>query len=50
MALALHTFKDYLYLAGPPIWLQKPLFAALSPLARLAGYRALIPPKPTLTE
>jgi quercetin dioxygenase-like cupin family protein len=23
MALALHTFKDHLYLAGPPIWLQK---------------------------
>jgi len=45
MALALHTFKDHLYLAGPPIWLQKLLFAALSPLARLLGYRALIPPK-----
>ena len=41
MALALHTYKDHLYLAGWPIWLQKLLFAALSPLARLAGYRAL---------
>ena len=50
MALALHTFNDHLYLAGPPIWLQKLVFAALSPMARLADYRALIPPKPTLTE
>jgi quercetin dioxygenase-like cupin family protein len=41
MALALHTYKDHLYLAGPPIWLQKVVFAALSPLARLAGYQAL---------
>ena len=41
MALALHTFKDHLYLTGPPIWLQKLLFATLAPLARLAGYRAL---------
>ena len=44
MALALHTFKDHLYLAGPPIWLQKLLFAALAPIARLAGYRALVTP------
>jgi quercetin dioxygenase-like cupin family protein len=44
MALALHTFKDHRYLAGPPIWLQKLLFAALSPIARLAGYRALVTP------
>jgi mannose-6-phosphate isomerase-like protein (cupin superfamily) len=44
MALALHTFKDHLYVAGPPIWLQKLLFAALSPLARLVGYRVLVRP------
>src|SRR4051794_14525359 len=31
MALALHTFKDHLYLAGPPIWLQKLLFARGGP-------------------
>jgi len=42
--LALHTFKDHLYGAGPPIWLQKLLFAALSPLARLVGYRVLVRP------
>jgi mannose-6-phosphate isomerase-like protein (cupin superfamily) len=28
------------YLAGPPIWLQKPLIAALAFIARLRGYRA----------
>ena len=39
MALALHTYKDHLYLAGPPIWIQKMVFAVLSPLARMAGYR-----------
>lgn len=28
------------YLAGPPVGLQRALFAALGPLARLRGYRA----------
>jgi quercetin dioxygenase-like cupin family protein len=28
-----------MYLAGPPVTLQRALFAALSPLARLRGYR-----------
>jgi len=28
------------YLGGPPIWLQKPLFAALASMGRLLGYRA----------
>jgi len=28
------------YLGGPPIWLQKPLIAALAFVARLLGYRA----------
>ncbi|MDO8615794.1 MAG: cupin domain-containing protein [Dehalococcoidia bacterium] len=28
------------YLGGPPIWLQKPLFAALASIGRLLGYRA----------
>ncbi|QFU15119.1 cupin domain-containing protein [Microvirga thermotolerans] len=44
MALTLHTFKDHFYVAGPPIWLQKLLFAALSPIARLRGYRILVGP------
>ncbi|MFY9933915.1 MAG: hypothetical protein WAK82_38505 [Streptosporangiaceae bacterium] len=29
-----------MYLAGPPVTLQRALFAVLSPLARLRGYRA----------
>jgi hypothetical protein len=29
-----------MYLAGPPVALQRALFAALGPLARLRGYRA----------
>ena len=28
------------YLGGPPIWLQKPLIAALASIGRLLGYRA----------
>src|SRR2546426_8045997 len=28
------------YLAGPPIWLQKPLIAVLAAVGRLFGYRA----------
>ncbi len=28
------------YLGGPPIWLQKPLFAALASIGRLCRYRA----------
>lgn len=37
-ALAFHAFPDQVYVAGVPIWLQKMLFAVLSPIARLAGY------------
>jgi hypothetical protein len=29
-----------MYLAGPPVAVQRALFAALGPLARLRGYRA----------
>jgi len=28
------------YMAGPPIWLQKPLIALLAAVGRLFGYRA----------
>jgi hypothetical protein len=49
MALALHTFKDHLYLAGPPIWLQKPpdrtkwqTYGKASLLLSLAGFRLLL--------
>jgi mannose-6-phosphate isomerase-like protein (cupin superfamily) len=44
MALTLHTFKDHFYLAGPPTWVQKMLFATLAPIARLMGYKVLIKP------
>lgn len=44
IALALHTYRDHLYLAGPPIFLQKLLFAALAPLACLRGYAMEIGP------
>jgi mannose-6-phosphate isomerase-like protein (cupin superfamily) len=44
IALVLHTYRDHLYLAGPPIFLQKILFAILAPLARLRGYRMAIEP------
>ena len=29
-----------MYLAGPPVTMQRALFAALGPLARIRGYRA----------
>ena len=47
IALVLHTYRDHLYLAGVPVWLQKLLFAVLAPVARLCGYRLAIEPLPT---
>jgi len=44
IALVLHTYRDHLYIAGPPIFLQKFIFALLAPLARLCGYRLAIEP------
>ncbi|MGL5138067.1 MAG: hypothetical protein ACRC7G_09895 [Beijerinckiaceae bacterium] len=44
IALVLHTYRDHLYLAGIPLIVQKLLFAAVSPLARLRGYRTAIEP------
>jgi mannose-6-phosphate isomerase-like protein (cupin superfamily) len=44
IALTLHTYRDHFYLAGPPIFLQKLMFSALAPLARLRGYRLEIEP------
>jgi mannose-6-phosphate isomerase-like protein (cupin superfamily) len=44
MALMLHTYRGHFYLAGPPVWLQKVMFAALAPIARLKGYRLPLPP------
>lgn len=44
IAASLHQFSDHLYLARPPVILQKLIFAAASPLARLLGYRAPVRP------
>lgn len=44
IALALHAFPDHLYISGPPVWLQKALYAALAPIARLMGYRLATEP------
>jgi mannose-6-phosphate isomerase-like protein (cupin superfamily) len=42
IALVLHTYRNHLYLAGIPVLLQKVLFAMLSPIARIRGYRLAI--------
>jgi mannose-6-phosphate isomerase-like protein (cupin superfamily) len=44
IALVLHAYREHLYLAQLPIFLQKLIFALLSPLARLRGYRMEIEP------
>jgi mannose-6-phosphate isomerase-like protein (cupin superfamily) len=46
IALVLDVYRDHLYLAGPPILLQKLLFTVLAPIARLRGYRMEIEPAP----
>jgi quercetin dioxygenase-like cupin family protein len=44
IAASLDIFRDHIYLARPPIFLQRLIFAALAPLARLLGYRFEIRP------
>jgi mannose-6-phosphate isomerase-like protein (cupin superfamily) len=44
IVLVLHAYREHLYLAQIPIFLQKLIFALLSPLARLRGYRMEIEP------
>lgn len=44
IALVMHSYRDHLYLAGIPVFVQKLIFAALSPLARLRGYRLEVEP------
>ena len=44
IALILHRYHEHLYLARYPVLLQKLLFAALAPLARLRGYRLEVEP------
>lgn len=38
IALVLHSYPDHLYLAGPPVWLQKVLFRMLARVAIWRGY------------
>jgi quercetin dioxygenase-like cupin family protein len=49
-ALALHAYAGHGYAAGIPVWLQRALFAALSPVARLKGYRLSVPPRRTARQ
>jgi mannose-6-phosphate isomerase-like protein (cupin superfamily) len=39
IAASLHRFPDHTYLARPPVFIQKLLFALVTPIARLSGYR-----------
>lgn len=45
IAQVLHRYRGHLYLARIPIFVQKLLFGALAPLARLRGYRLEIEPE-----
>lgn len=45
IALGLNAFRDHLYIAGPPVVVQKLLFATLAPIARMMGYRLAVPPR-----
>ncbi|WP_117192525.1 cupin domain-containing protein [Rhizobium terrae] len=44
IALKLNAYRDHLYIAGPPIWVQKLIYAALAPIAWLMGYRLIVAP------
>lgn len=44
IALVLHRYRDHLYLARLPIWLQRVVFALLAPVARWRGYRLALEP------
>jgi mannose-6-phosphate isomerase-like protein (cupin superfamily) len=46
IALGLNAFRDHLYISGPPVVVQKLLFATLAPIARMMGYRLAVPPRP----
>lgn len=45
IALVLNAYRGHLYLSGPPIPLQKLLFAILAPIARWRGYRLAVVPE-----
>jgi quercetin dioxygenase-like cupin family protein len=44
IALVFNAYRDHMYLAGPPIWMQKALFAILALLAQWRGYRLQVAP------
>ena len=44
-ALRLHAYRNHAYGDGIPVWFQKLLFAVLSPVARLRGYRLEVAPR-----
>jgi len=46
IALVFDSYRNHLYLAGLPIFLQKLLFGLLAPVARLRGYRLEVAPRP----
>ena len=44
-ALALNAFYGHAYWAGIPVRVQKLVFAVLTPVALLKGYRLAMPPR-----
>lgn len=44
IALVLNAYRDHMYLAGSPIWLQKFAFTMLARVARWRGYNLSISP------
>lgn len=47
-ALALHAYAGHGYGDGIPVWVQRVVFAALTPVALLRGYRLAIRPRKAL--
>ena len=43
LALIVHDYEDQIYLARPPLVVQRVLFGALASVGRLLGYRAEYP-------
>jgi mannose-6-phosphate isomerase-like protein (cupin superfamily) len=43
LAVILRSYRDFLYLARPPLFVQRAVFAPLAALARLRGYRVPYP-------
>jgi len=43
LALLVHDYEDEMYLAQPPLWVQRMIFGGLAKVGRLLGYRAEYP-------